>query len=447
MSQRVLKVAVIGGGMFFDDIIGQSLKDFQRGGIAGALTSIGMSHFAPQVADIAVQFVAIGTNSPKAGTAGKIAADFAKDFPGSTPKAHYGEFVWREILDEHKPDVLIVATPDHLHTAPIMEALERGIHVLTEKPMCLKTSEADRMIALAAQKKLILAVDMHKRFDPFVREMMTHSLKKYDRINRIRAVLEEPLEVSTEVFKWAENSNPFAYVGCHWLDVVAHYTGVFPAALWATGQKNLLIHWDEYVKEIAKRQNRPLTDFSKHTPIQTWDAVDVTVTYDNGMRGDYNNNWINPREFEGAVNQEIEVYGTLGRGMVDQQDRGFRETIIGDGTRTRNPTFGGRIKNAGGNLEIFGYGKASLVAGMLAIARVKFIGDDPAKMMNSYPDGVSQRSIVMIIEAAGVVAEKNYAYWKAGKGTPVSARFEQDAIYILDPHAKPVEQVLYKREK
>lgn len=445
MSQRVLKVAVIGGGMFFDDIIGQSLKDFTRGGIAGALTSIGMSHFAPKVADIGVQFVAIGTHSAKAGTAGKIAADFAKEFPHQAPKAYYGEHVWREILDEHKPGVLIVATPDHLHTAPILEALERGVHVLTEKPMCLKTAEADRMIALAARKKLILAVDMHKRFDPFVREMMTHSLKKYDRINRIRAVLEEPLEVSTEVFKWAENSNPFAYVGCHWLDVVAHYTGVFPSALWATGQKNLLVHWDEYVKEIAKRQGRALTEFSKHGPIQTWDAVDVTVTYDNGMRGDYNNNWINPREFEGAVNQEIEVYGTLGRGFVDQQDRGFRETIIGDGTRTRNPTFGGRIKNAGGNLEIFGYGKASLVAGMLAIERVKFLGDDPAQLMNTYPDGVSQRSIVMIIEAAGAVAEKNYGYWKAGKGTPVSARFETDAIVLVDPYASPVEQAIYRK--
>src|SRR5580658_2508476 len=67
--------------------------------------------------------------------------------------------------------------------------------------------------------------------------------------------------------------------------------------------------------------------------------VDVAVTYDDGMRGDYNNNWINPAEFEGAVNQEIEVYGIYGRGFVDQQDRGYRETIIGDGTRTRNPSF------------------------------------------------------------------------------------------------------------
>ena len=48
----------------------------------------------------------------------------------------------------------------------------------------------------------------------------------------------------------------------------------------------------------------------------------------------------------------------------DQQDRGLRETVTGDGTRTRNPTFGGRIKHAGGHVEVFGYGKASIAAGM-----------------------------------------------------------------------------------
>ena len=44
---RSLNVAIIGGGMFFDDIIGQSFKDLMRGGVAGARTGISMSHLAP----------------------------------------------------------------------------------------------------------------------------------------------------------------------------------------------------------------------------------------------------------------------------------------------------------------------------------------------------------------------------------------------------------------
>ncbi|MCE9589118.1 MAG: Gfo/Idh/MocA family oxidoreductase [Planctomycetes bacterium] len=426
-----LRVAIVGGGMFFDDIIGQTFKDFMRGGIAPGLSSIGMSHMAPHVAQVKIEPVAIGTNSPKSGTAGKIAAWFAHDFPEQPVKAHYGPTVWRDILREHKPDVLFVATPDHLHAQPILDALEAGCDVITEKPLCLTTGEVDAIIAASERTQRVVAVDMHKRYDPFVREMMGKARQKYGPINRVRAVLEEPLEVSTEIFAWAEQSNPFAYVGCHWLDVVHHYLQVKPTAVFATGQKSLLLNWDKHHVEIARRKGRDPATFKRRGPIDTWDSLDVAVTYHDGMRGDYNNNWINPAEFEGAVNQEIEIYGIYGRGFVDQQDRGFRETVTGDGTRTRNPTFGGRIHHKGGNLEVFGYGKASVVSGALAIIRRRILGESLASLDGTYPTAASQRDVVRVIEAAGLVAQKNYEAWKAGKGTPVSARLHDNGIEVV----------------
>ena len=430
---RTLRIGVIGGGMFFDDIIGQSLRDFQRGGFAGALTSIGMSHFAPLTADIEARFVAIGTRSRERGTADKIRSGFLQEFPDAGTTAYYGDRVWEEMLAEEQLDVLFVASPDHVHTEPIKDALRAGCHVITEKPMCLLTSEAKEIIALAEETGLIVAVDMHKRYDPFIRDMMTNSVPKYGQIHRVRAVLEEPLEVSTEVFAWAERSNPFAYVGCHWLDVVAHYLNVWPRAVYATGEKNLLVNWDQHVRRIADLQRRDVADFSRHEPIRTWDSLNVNITYDNGMRGDFNNTWINPAEFEGAVNQEIEVYGTLGRGFVDQQDRGFREAVTGDGSRTRNPTFGGRVRGPGGHTELFGYGKASIAAAMLAVARAKFTGENAAALEGSYPDAGSQLSITMIIEAATKVAAMNLAYLQECGCAPVTAALSDDSFTILDP--------------
>jgi len=432
--------------MFFEDIIGQTFKDFVRGGFASALTSIAMSHWAPKVADIQVRLVAVGTRSEKRGTAEKIRNWWLEDMPAETaPMAHYGEKVWEDIIERHKPDVLFVATPDHLHYEPTIYALEDGLHVITEKPMCLRSVEADRIIALAAEKGLIVAVDMHKRYDPFVRDLFLNCVPRYDTIFRVRAALEEPLEVSTEIFAWAEQSNPFAYVGCHWLDVVAHYLNVEPQAVYATGEKNLLVNWDKYVKIIAERQGKNLAAFSRHEPIRTWDSMNVNVTYDNGMRGDFNNTWINPYEFEGNVNQEIEVYGILGRGFVDQQDRGFREAVCGVGSKTRNPTFGGRIFNRGGHWEVFGYGKASICAGLLAISRAKFFDEDPADLAGSYPDAASQRSVTMIIEAGTAVAERNYEYTQQRRGAPVSARLDSESIVLIDPYQQPCEQILYKR--
>ena len=430
---RTINVAIVGGGMFFDEIIGQSFKDFMRGGISGALTSIGMSHLSPAVADVRIRVCAVGTRSEKSGTAGHIADWFREEFPEYPVEACYGDAVWSDIIARHKPDVLFVATPDHVHAQPILDALAAGCDVITEKPLCLTTAEADQIIAKAYEADRIVSVDMHKRYDPFVREMMSKAQEKYGTINRVRAVLEEPLEVSTDVFAWAEQSNPFAYVGCHWLDVVHHYLDVKPVAVFATGQKNLLSHWDEHHQEVARRRGIDPSTFKRRHAIKTWDSVDVAVTYDNGMRGDYNNNWINPAEFEGAVNQEIELYGIYGRGIVDQQERGYREAIIGDGSRTRNPSFGGRIHHHGGNLEIFGYGKASIAAGLLAIIRRRLLGESLKELDKTYPTAASQRDIVQVIEAASVVAEKNYEHFQAGRGTPVTALLSDTEIQIIEP--------------
>lgn len=429
---RTLKVAIIGGGMFFDDIIGQSFKDFLRGGIAGALTSIGMSHLAPDVADVTIDLCAVGTRSEKSGTAGKIVDWFAADFPNKPIAACYGESVWQDIIRDHRPDVLFVATPDHVHTQPILDALDAGCDVITEKPLCLTIGEADQIIAASRKQNRIVAVDMHKRFDPFVRDMMLNAHKKYGAINRVRAVLEEPLEVSSEIFAWAEQSNPFAYVGCHWLDVVHHYLQVKPRTVFATGQKNLLLHWDTHHAEIARRRHQDPANAKRQGSIRTWDSMDVAVTYEDGMRGDYNNNWINPAEFEGAVNQEIELYGIYGRGIVDQQERGFREAVIGDGSRTRNPSFGGRIQHTGGEMEIFGYGKASIVAGLLAIIRRRFLNESAADLEPTYPNAPSQWDVVQVIEAASAVAEANYNHFQAGRGTPVTANLSDTGIEIVN---------------
>ncbi len=410
--------------MFFDDIIGQSFKDFLRGGLAPALTSVGMSHLAPDVADVKINVVAVGTHSEKRGTAGKIVDWFKQEFPDHNIQAHYGETVWNDIIAAHQPDVLFVATPDHLHGQPIVDALDGGCDVITEKPLCLTMAEADKITGHAIATGRVVAVDMHKRYDPFIHEMMNHARERYGTINRVRAVLEEPLEVSTEIFAWAEKSNPFAYVGCHWVDVVHHYLKVKPVAVYATGQKNLLLNWDKHHAKVSDSASR-------REPINTWDSMDVAVTYEDGMRGDYNNNWINPAEFEGAVNQEIEVYGTLGRGIVDQQDRGYRETIIGDGSRTRNPAFGGRIRHEGGQLELFGYGKASIVAGLLAIVRRRVLGESLHDIDDSYPTAASQRDVVQVIEAATQVAERNYQCHEAGQGAPVTARLHETGFEIL----------------
>src|SRR6185295_15211825 len=48
-----------------------------------------------------------------------------------------------EMLAAVRPEVVVVATPTATHDALVREALEAGAHVLCEKPLCVKTEDAD----------------------------------------------------------------------------------------------------------------------------------------------------------------------------------------------------------------------------------------------------------------------------------------------------------------
>ena len=69
---------------------------------------------------------------------------------------------WRDLLGE--VDLVSVCSPAITH-APIVRAfLNAGAHVLVEKPIATRLSEADQLIALAAAKHRVLTVGHQERF-------------------------------------------------------------------------------------------------------------------------------------------------------------------------------------------------------------------------------------------------------------------------------------------
>ncbi|HEX4957013.1 MAG TPA: Gfo/Idh/MocA family oxidoreductase [Lacibacter sp.] len=63
-------------------------------------------------------------------------------------------------------DVLIVCTPNGLHAAHSIAGLKKGLHVLCEKPMALRSSDARNMIAAANKAGKHLVVVKQNRFNP-----------------------------------------------------------------------------------------------------------------------------------------------------------------------------------------------------------------------------------------------------------------------------------------
>jgi predicted dehydrogenase len=413
MAERTIKIALVGAGMFGGDVHLRAYADLQRSGLSPFLGRLGLDEFSRPLADVRFELVAVATRSDA--SARRAATEYPQRVgaPASTPSIYCGETPWNDVLRDHPDlDVLAVATPDHLHTEPVLAALERGCHVIVEKPMCLEIQEADRIIAAARAKNRVVCVDMHKRYDP-------DHLRIYNDIkNRIgeplygRAILEEPLEVSTSIFKWAEQSDPFSYVGPHWTDLFHHYYQAKPVGLTAVGQK----------KRLAR------------DGINAYDAVQVRVDWDNGMSIYFQNNWINPPDFEGPVNQEHEIVGTDGKVESDQQYRGFRFWTNGGGSRSSNNHFTRDVPRVDGTAAYIGYGTDSIYVGLVAACRIKFLGASLAEVSPTFPTPEAGRVTVAIVHAARIVRDRNFEYQRQGKAPAVSAGFGPDGITIIDPY-------------
>jgi predicted dehydrogenase len=72
----------------------------------------------------------------------------------------------RELIERGAAEALLVCSPDDTHAAIALDALAAGLHVLVEKPLCLTTADADRIVAERDRTGLVVQVGYMKRFDP-----------------------------------------------------------------------------------------------------------------------------------------------------------------------------------------------------------------------------------------------------------------------------------------
>jgi predicted dehydrogenase len=70
-----------------------------------------------------------------------------------------------------KIDAAVVAVPTDLHHEVARACLERGVHVLVEKPLAATLAEADDLVDLAAKKNLVLQVGHVQRYSSAFRAL------------------------------------------------------------------------------------------------------------------------------------------------------------------------------------------------------------------------------------------------------------------------------------
>ena len=80
----------------------------------------------------------------------------------------YANYV--EMLEREQLDVVSVCTPHPAHAEVAIEAMKRGVNVLTEKPMAATVSQCLAMIGEARKRGVKLGVVFQNRFEPRIRK-------------------------------------------------------------------------------------------------------------------------------------------------------------------------------------------------------------------------------------------------------------------------------------
>lgn len=93
----------------------------------------------------------------------KGAAQFAEENSGDQPRIYKD---YRELLATEKPQIVIVATPDHWHPLITIDAVRAGAHVYVEKPVGHTIGEGQAMVKAARDTGRVVQVGTHRRVSP-----------------------------------------------------------------------------------------------------------------------------------------------------------------------------------------------------------------------------------------------------------------------------------------
>jgi UDP-N-acetylglucosamine 3-dehydrogenase len=78
---------------------------------------------------------------------------------------------YKKMFDERRPDAVSVVVPTPLHHKIGIEAMQRGIHCLLEKPIASTPEEGDELIAAAKKHKVIFTVGHIEHYNPMIQKL------------------------------------------------------------------------------------------------------------------------------------------------------------------------------------------------------------------------------------------------------------------------------------
>lgn len=210
--------------------------------------------------------------------------------------ALYSDFADKAILAQ--VDAVIICTPPNLHHSIARHFLERGVHVLCEKPLTVQSAEARDLVALSRDRDLVL--------------MMASKFRYVDDIIKAKAIIESGI-----------------------LGRIVMYENTFCSKIAMTDRWNanrgvsgggVLIDNGSHAADIARYLLGPIVDVQAQTGLPTQgldveDTVRVQFLTQGGVIGTFDLSWSITKESP----HYVQVFGSEGTLQVGWSGSKYRQ--------------------------------------------------------------------------------------------------------------------------
>jgi predicted dehydrogenase len=214
---------------------------------------------------------------------------------------------YRQMLSDVPLDLVSVVTPPYLHAEMVLAAVERGLHVICEKPFALDLAEAQAMLAAAERRGVVHALDHEFRYLPArarFQELVAAGYVGEPRVVRAAELTTFRADPQRPWNWWSDAARGGGMLGA----IGSHY---FDTLRWCFG---------EIVRLGAQLQTfiaeRPLPDDSGRRAVTADDTVAAFFQFASGAQGTLQLSAVARHPL-----RRIEVYGSAGSLILEHDER------------------------------------------------------------------------------------------------------------------------------
>lgn len=173
-----------------------------------------------------------------------------------------------ELIKSGEVDAVLIATPHYSHAPIGIQALEAGLHVLVEKPLCVHKADCERLISVPLSPGQVFAVMFNQRTDPYY--IRLRELIRGGELGEIRRI------------NW---------IITNWFRTAAYYASGGWRATWAGEGGGVLLNQSPHQLDLWQwlfgmpRKVRAFCEIGRYHDIEVEDDVTAYFEYENGTTG------------------------------------------------------------------------------------------------------------------------------------------------------------------